>query len=145
MRHAIFTIALSSSLAAAACGGAQEAARDTNVSRATARAAPQTTPTTAPISSVGDTPPVVASHTPAPPQDAHEGHGHGAETDAVRRISVDEAHAESLRGKVLFVDVRGPDAYKQSHIKGAILVPEAEVAQNIDKLPKDKLIVTYCA
>ena len=36
-------------------------------------------------------------------------------------------------------------SYNQGHIRGSKLIPEAEVVNRIDELPKNKLIVTYCS
>ena len=48
------------------------------------------------------------------------------------------------KGKILVVDTRTEPAYKESHIKGAILIPAGDVAAKTNQLPKDKMIVTYC-
>ncbi len=45
--------------------------------------------------------------------------------------------------KPVFVDVRPPDAFGAGHIPGAMNIPAAQVAQDIDKLPKDRVIVLY--
>jgi len=65
-------------------------------------------------------------------------------SDNARRITATELHDLFQQGKVLIVDTRTEPAYKESHIKGAILIPAGEVAAKIDELPKDKMIVTYC-
>jgi len=46
----------------------------------------------------------------------------------------------------LVVSVRGADHYALGHIKGAINIPWNEIADpaNLEKLPTDKQIVTYC-
>lgn len=75
---------------------------------------------------------------PSPDQD------NAAET-AAARISIPEAEAAMKRGEAVFLDVRQPDAYSAGHIKGAIAMPEGEVAARAVKLPKDKKIITYCA
>ena len=62
-----------------------------------------------------------------------------------RRISLAETQAAIAAGKVVIVDVRDEGAYKASHIKGAKLIPLAQVEQRAGELPKDKLIITYCA
>lgn len=65
-------------------------------------------------------------------------------SDNARRINVTEMHDLWEKGKILVVDTRTEPAYKESHIKGAILIPAGDVASKIDELPKDKMIVTYC-
>ena len=65
--------------------------------------------------------------------------------DGVRRITVNELKEAMNRNDLLIVDVRNEASFKAGRIKGAILVPVNEVDKNLDKLPKDKFIVTYCA
>ena len=65
--------------------------------------------------------------------------------DGVRRVTPSELQAMITRDEAVVVDVRTQDAYNTSHIKGAKLIPETEVANRSGELPKNKLIVTYCA
>ena len=65
--------------------------------------------------------------------------------DGVRLITADELRRAMERGEALVVDVRGPVEYELSHIKGSISMPLGLVAKRAGELPKDKLIVTYCA
>ena len=47
--------------------------------------------------------------------------------------------AKQNAGENVFVlDVREPDEFKAGHIEGAVNVPIRTLAQNLDKLPKDK-------
>jgi len=62
-----------------------------------------------------------------------------------RRISVEETQKAVEAGSAVIVDVRDTANYKTSHIKGAINVPLQQFDERIGELPKDKLIVTYCA
>jgi rhodanese-related sulfurtransferase len=64
--------------------------------------------------------------------------------DNARRITADELHKLWEEGKVLIVDTRNEPSFKQSRIKGAILVPAADFAKRVDELPRNKMIVTYC-
>jgi predicted sulfurtransferase len=64
--------------------------------------------------------------------------------DNARRITVEEAHKLYEKGDILVIDVRTEVAYKESRIKGAILIPVNEVGAKADELPRDKTIVTYC-
>ena len=66
-------------------------------------------------------------------------------TDGVRRITINELKEAMNRDDLLIVDVRNDASFKAGRIKGAILVPVSEVDKNLDKLPKNKFIVTYCA
>ncbi len=64
--------------------------------------------------------------------------------DGARRIMIDELKAEYANKKddIVFVDTRGADAYKASHIKGAILLTDFQ--QRAAEFPRDRMIVTYC-
>jgi len=68
-----------------------------------------------------------------------------APTDGVRRITVVELRSLLEKNEALVIDVRNQEAYNLSHIQGAKLIPVADTLKHIDELPKDKLIVTYCA
>ena len=74
---------------------------------------------------------------PSPPQNAE---------DKMPRVKVEEAKKLVAEGKAIIIDVRLSDVYKTSHIKGALEVPlnKLEAGDFID-LPKDKLIIAYCA
>jgi len=65
--------------------------------------------------------------------------------DGVRRVTVVELKDLLDKNAAVAIDVRNEESFKASHIKGAKLIPEAEVAKRSDELPKDKLIVTYCS
>lgn len=65
-------------------------------------------------------------------------------SDSARRITAEELHTIWEKGNVLIIDTRTEPAFKESHIKGAILIPAGEVGAKFDELPRDKMIVTYC-
>lgn len=83
------------------------------------------------------------------PQSAGRGEGSAATQptpyDGVRRVTITELRNLLEKGEALVVDVRGEVDYKLGHIKDARLVPLGLVAQQSADLPRDKLIVTYCA
>lgn len=66
-------------------------------------------------------------------------------TDGIRRITVVELRDLLAKNEAFVVDVRNDANYKAGHIRGAKLIPVADTLNHIDKLPKDKLIVTYCS
>lgn len=66
-------------------------------------------------------------------------------SDDARRISLQEAQQAVAQGKAIIVDVRDETSYKAGHIKGAKLIPVSQFEQRMGELPKDKLIITYCA
>lgn len=65
-------------------------------------------------------------------------------SNTARRITAEELHKLWQKDEVLIVDTRLEPAFKQSHIRGAILIPTNEFASRADELPKSKMIVTYC-
>jgi hypothetical protein len=65
--------------------------------------------------------------------------------DGVRRVTVNELKDLVAKNAAVVIDVRNQASYDAAHIKGARLIPEAEILNHIDELPKDKLIVTYCS
>jgi 3-mercaptopyruvate sulfurtransferase SseA len=65
--------------------------------------------------------------------------------DGARRVTVAELKGMLDRNEAVVIDVRNEASYNVGHIRGAKLIPEAEVVNHIDELPRNKLIVTYCA
>lgn len=65
--------------------------------------------------------------------------------DGVRRITIVELRDLLAKNEAVVVDVRNEASYKQGHIPGSKLIPLAEVVNKVNELPKNKLIVTYCA
>lgn len=65
--------------------------------------------------------------------------------DGVRRITTAELEDLMNQGKVVVVDVRNQAAYDVAHIRGAKLIPVSQVGERAKELPRDKMIVTYCA
>jgi rhodanese-related sulfurtransferase len=41
--------------------------------------------------------------------------------------------------------VRNEASYNAGHVRGAKLIPVGEIANHLNELPKDKLIITYCS
>jgi predicted sulfurtransferase len=65
--------------------------------------------------------------------------------DGARRVTVVELKDMLAKDEAVVIDVRNEESYKAAHIKGAKLIPEADVVKRSDELPKNKLIVTYCS
>jgi 3-mercaptopyruvate sulfurtransferase SseA len=76
----------------------------------------------------------------APPQTAPP-----PPADGARRVTVADLKDLLARNEAVVIDVRNQSSYDVGHIRGAKLIPEAEVVNRLDQLPKDKLIVTYCS
>ena len=74
--------------------------------------------------------------------------GVGPETtyaDGARRITTGELESLMKNGGVFLVDVRDQASYDIGHIPGSKLIPAQQIADRLNELPKDKLIVTYCS
>ena len=65
--------------------------------------------------------------------------------DGARRITIDELDELMKNGEAFLVDVRNQASYDFGHIPGSKLIPEGEIANHLSELPRDKMIVTYCA
>jgi rhodanese-related sulfurtransferase len=67
----------------------------------------------------------------------------------VKLINLEQANALFSQGQALFVDVRKPYQYKESHIPKAVSLPlenrkKLKKTLLLPSIPKDRLIVTYC-
>jgi 3-mercaptopyruvate sulfurtransferase SseA len=65
--------------------------------------------------------------------------------DNVRRVSLEETQQAIEKGTALVVDVRPKSQYDQGHIKGSVSIPRNELPNRLGELPKDKLVIFYCA
>lgn len=65
--------------------------------------------------------------------------------DGVRRVTVTELNDMLANNQAYVIDVRTQASFDAGHIRGARLIPEAEVKNHSAEMPKDKLIVTYCS
>ncbi|MDQ3802998.1 MAG: rhodanese-like domain-containing protein [Acidobacteriota bacterium] len=64
---------------------------------------------------------------------------------SIPRVTVAELAAALKEGRAVALDVRPAEAFAEEHIRGAISIPEEEVVGRAGELPKDKLVVAYCA
>ena len=63
------------------------------------------------------------------------------------RISIDEVKQRLDNGEpILFIDTRNEQAWNEAEdkIPGAVRIHFSEIEKHIDKLPRDRLIATYC-
>jgi predicted sulfurtransferase len=65
--------------------------------------------------------------------------------DDARRITPAELKNALASNNAILIDVRAEADYKAGHIKGARLIPYANILAHVDELPRDKTIVTYCS
>jgi 3-mercaptopyruvate sulfurtransferase SseA len=64
---------------------------------------------------------------------------------AMQRITAAESITMVKEGKAVIIDVRGTEAYKANHTKGAIDFPLSKLeAGDFTGLPRDKKIIAYC-
>lgn len=64
----------------------------------------------------------------------------------IYKISEKEFVAKVKANESMFIlDIRQPDVYAKGHIKGAVNAPwGTAISDNLEKLPKDKVIMVYC-
>jgi len=71
-------------------------------------------------------------------------------TDSGENLIIPLQQAEKIftENKAVFIDARSEEDYNRSHIKGALSLPMHEIDDKFmdisQKLPQDKLIITYC-
>ncbi len=53
--------------------------------------------------------------------------------------------AKATPADVIILDVRNKDEANAGMIKGAVLIPEEDLAARIAELPKDKRIIVHCS
>ncbi|HEX8921495.1 MAG TPA: rhodanese-like domain-containing protein [Pyrinomonadaceae bacterium] len=68
-----------------------------------------------------------------------------AQGDGVRRITAAEAREAVAQGKAIIVDVRSKASYDSGHIQGARWINLDVIGSRVKELPRDKMIITYCA
>jgi len=62
----------------------------------------------------------------------------------IPRVSLQEAVTAYSAGAAVFVDVRGLESYKVSHIPGAVSIPVEQIASRLDEFDTAQWIITYC-
>lgn len=65
-------------------------------------------------------------------------------TETFERITIEELKPLVDAGKVVLIDVRSAEQFVAGHIDKALHIPVASIEGEVQYLPKDKLIVTYC-
>jgi PBP1b-binding outer membrane lipoprotein LpoB len=79
---------------------------------------------------------------PAPQAKGVDAHGH---EDSAERISIEDAKKEFDAGTAAFLDTRDPRSFAMEHIAGAINIPETEIDQRLNTIPKGKKLIAYCS
>lgn len=65
--------------------------------------------------------------------------------DGARRVTVAELKDLIDKNEAIVIDVRNEASYNAGHIRGARLIPEADILKHVDELPRNKVIITYCS
>jgi rhodanese-related sulfurtransferase len=66
---------------------------------------------------------------------------------AINRITVGEVRERLARGEPLaLVDARSAEAWEKADLQpsGSVRVPPDDVAGYVDRVPKDRAVVTFC-
>ncbi|WP_224983777.1 rhodanese-like domain-containing protein [Geomonas agri] len=69
-------------------------------------------------------------------------------SQAVEPANVTSKQAQALLAKtpkMVLLDVRTPDEYRQAHLKGARLIPLGELNRRVQEVPRDRPVLVYCA
>jgi rhodanese-related sulfurtransferase len=64
--------------------------------------------------------------------------------DILEPIAPEELRRRLKTGDVTLIDVRPADEFAAGHIRGAVSMPVAELAERVRELPKRKEVVAYC-
>ena len=101
----------------------------------------------APIAPTGTQTPLTNTITitnPLTPTPAEPVHTQDAEHASAPRIEFADLKDAVAKGKVTVIDVRDSISYSNGHIPGAMHIPLARIETEMQFLPKNKPIVTYC-
>lgn len=59
------------------------------------------------------------------------------------RMAPEELAEQLDDERVLIIDVRSKEKYREGHVPGALNIPVNQIKQEVPDLPKEKQIVTY--
>lgn len=90
------------------------------------------------VDTVATSTPLTMTTPPAPPAAAQ------GDKSEVTRIAAEDLRVKTRDNAVVVIDVRDAASYASGHIPGALNIPMASVEANLDRIPKDREIVTYC-
>jgi len=65
-------------------------------------------------------------------------------SDYYTLMKIDALKEKIKTDNPLLIDVRQPSEYASGHIPNAINIPLQTLAENLDKIPKDRPVVLYC-
>lgn len=90
------------------------------------------------VETVATSTPLTMTAPPAPPAAAQ------GDKSEVARIAAEDLRVKTRDNAVVVIDVRDAASFASGHIPGALNIPMASVEANLDRIPKDREIVTYC-
>ena len=67
---------------------------------------------------------------------------------ATGATNITSAQARALLAKdrrIVLLDVRTPEEYRQARLRGALLIPVSQLGQRLREIPKDKPLLVYCS
>jgi hydroxyacylglutathione hydrolase len=77
--------------------------------------------------------------------DVTEWAGGGRELVSLPQMSVHELASQIEQGNVVVLDVRNQSEYDAGHIAGALHIFAGYLEQNLDRIPRDRLVAVHCA
>jgi len=100
------------------------------------------------VLAVAALPSVLAAQTKAPaaPPTASAAPVASPPTIVIERVSIDELKKLMEADRVVVLDVRAAESYREAHIPGSLSVPLGELDKHLEKLKSEKkAIVAYCS
>lgn len=67
---------------------------------------------------------------------------------AAGAANVTSAQAKRLlakNGRMVLLDVRTPEEYRQAHLRGALAIPIGELGKRLQEIPRGRPLLVYCA
>jgi phage shock protein E len=67
---------------------------------------------------------------------------------AAGKIDLTSTEAKALLAKnkrVVLLDVRTPEEFRQAHLRGALLIPLADLQKRVQEIPRDRPLLIYCS
>ena len=67
---------------------------------------------------------------------------------AAGTVNITSSEAKALLAKnkqVVLLDVRTPEEFRQAHLRGALLIPLAELQKRVSEIPRGRPLLVYCA
>jgi phage shock protein E len=59
--------------------------------------------------------------------------------------SVESKALIAKNSRLVLLDVRTPEEYRQAHLHGALLIPLGELEKRVREVPRDRPLLVYCS